>query len=121
MQAKTKNRTAGFMFRDCSSLASLDLSGWNTGSVTNMSRMFYNCGRLVSVYQEAGGIRIKCPFPPKCLKNAKIFRAGKALLTTVHKQTRLTLVSTAGRRIRAILAKNRVDYYIDPIFGESFF
>ncbi len=63
-----------------------------------------------------------CPFPPKCLKNAKIFRAGKALLTTTHKQTRLTLVSTAGRRIRAILAKNRVDYYcIAPIFGESFF
>ena len=35
-----------YMFYYCSSLTSLDLSGWDTGNVTNMSSMFYGCKSL---------------------------------------------------------------------------
>ena len=38
-----------FMFYGCSSLASLDVSGWDTSRVANMSRMFEGCSRLVSL------------------------------------------------------------------------
>ncbi|MDF7639454.1 BspA family leucine-rich repeat surface protein [Lactobacillus sp. ESL0791] len=44
----------GQMFRDCSSLKTdsstkaLNLDGWDTSKVTNMSRMFQNCSRLTS-------------------------------------------------------------------------
>ena len=37
------------MFNGCSSLTTLDLSGWNTGSVTNMTYMFRNCSSLTSL------------------------------------------------------------------------
>ena len=38
-----------YMFRDCESLASLDLSGWDVSSVTNMSDMFSSCSSLASL------------------------------------------------------------------------
>ena len=34
------------MFRECSSLTTLDLSGWNTSNVTDMNNMFYYCNKL---------------------------------------------------------------------------
>ena len=34
------------MFRECSSLTTLDLSGWNTSNVTNMNDMFGYCSKL---------------------------------------------------------------------------
>ena len=34
------------MFGGCSSLTSLDLSNWNTSNVTDMGQMFYNCNKL---------------------------------------------------------------------------
>ena len=37
------------VFRDCSGLQSLDLTGWNTANVTNMSGMFYGCSGLQSL------------------------------------------------------------------------
>ena len=37
------------MFKNCSSLASLDLSGWNVSSVTGMASMFENCSSLASL------------------------------------------------------------------------
>ena len=37
------------MFDGCSSLQSLDLTGWNTANVTNMSGMFYGCSGLQSL------------------------------------------------------------------------
>ena len=37
------------MFRDCRSLTTLDLSGWNTSKVTNMFGMFYYCNSLTSL------------------------------------------------------------------------
>ena len=37
------------MFYYCSSLTSLDVSGWDVGAVTNMSSMFYNCYSLTSL------------------------------------------------------------------------
>ena len=37
------------MFYGCSSLASLDLSGWDTSNVTSMSWMFYGCSSLREV------------------------------------------------------------------------
>ena len=39
----------GAMFSGCSSLTTLDLSGFNTAKVTNMASMFYNCTALTSV------------------------------------------------------------------------
>lgn len=38
-----------YMFRACGSLSSLDLSGWDTSSVTNMSSMFSGCSSLASL------------------------------------------------------------------------
>ncbi|MCQ2197438.1 MAG: BspA family leucine-rich repeat surface protein, partial [Bacteroidaceae bacterium] len=37
------------MFQDCNSLKSLDLSAFNTENVTNMSYMFFNCKSLTSL------------------------------------------------------------------------
>ena len=37
------------MFKDCSGLISLDVSGFNTSNVTDMRYMFYNCHRLKSL------------------------------------------------------------------------
>lgn len=37
------------MFSGCSKLASLDLSGWGTSKATDMSYMFYNCSSLSSL------------------------------------------------------------------------
>ena len=37
------------MFYGCSSLTSLDLSGWNTSNVTDMGSMFYDCNGLKSL------------------------------------------------------------------------
>ena len=46
----TSNVTNMFtMFEGCTSLTSLDLSGWNTSKVTNMESMFYNCSSLTSL------------------------------------------------------------------------
>ena len=38
------------MFYNCSSLTSLDLSGFNTSSVTSMNGMFFGCNSLTSLY-----------------------------------------------------------------------
>ena len=37
------------MFYGCSSLTSLNLTGWNTSNVTYMSSMFYDCNGLISL------------------------------------------------------------------------
>lgn len=37
------------MFRDCSSLETLDVSGFDTSRVTNMSGMFYGCNALTTL------------------------------------------------------------------------
>ena len=39
----------GYMFEGCSSLTSLDLSGFDTAKVTDMYAMFYNCSSLTSL------------------------------------------------------------------------
>ena len=39
----------GFMFLDCLSLTSLDLSNFNTSNVTNMNSMFWGCSALTSL------------------------------------------------------------------------
>ena len=38
-----------YMFIRCNSLTSLDLSGWDTSNVTNMSRMFEGCSALKTI------------------------------------------------------------------------
>jgi surface protein len=37
------------MFENCSSLTSLDVSGFDTSNVTSMGAMFYNCSGLTSL------------------------------------------------------------------------
>ena len=39
-----------YMFRNCSSLTTLDLSGFNTEKVKNMNYMFCNCSELTTIY-----------------------------------------------------------------------
>jgi len=39
----------GNMFYNCSSLTSLDVSGFDTSSVTNMASMFQNCSSLADI------------------------------------------------------------------------
>ena len=47
---KTDNVTdMSNMFYNCSSLTSLDLSGFNTAKVTNIEQMFYGCESLLSI------------------------------------------------------------------------
>lgn len=38
-----------YMFSDCDSLTSLDVSKWDVSSVTNMANMFYDCSGLTTV------------------------------------------------------------------------
>ena len=38
-----------WMFSYCKNLKSLDLSGWDTSNVKDMSGMFYDCKRLKSL------------------------------------------------------------------------
>ena len=39
-----------YMFRNCSSLTTLDLSGFNTANVKNMYMMFLGCSKLTRIY-----------------------------------------------------------------------
>ena len=41
--------STNFMFFDCNSLISIDLSNFNTQNITNMKSMFYNCNSLTSL------------------------------------------------------------------------
>ena len=41
--------TTNSMFQGCSTLKSLDLSGWDTSQVTSMNAMFKDCGKLQSI------------------------------------------------------------------------
>ena len=41
--------STSFMFYECKSLESIDLSSFNASNVTNMSRMFYGCRSLKSI------------------------------------------------------------------------
>ena len=50
------------MFHGCSSLASLDLSGWDTSNVTDMSWMFYGCSSLREV-SLGPATRVELPAP----------------------------------------------------------
>ena len=43
------NKVQKDMFFDCGELRSLDLSNFNTSSVTNMEKMFYGCDELNSL------------------------------------------------------------------------
>ena len=38
-----------YLFRDCTSLATLDASGWNTAAVTTMDFMFFHCSALTAL------------------------------------------------------------------------
>ena len=42
------------MFLECTSLTSLDLSGFNTSKVTNMNQLFYPCSSLKTIYVGSG-------------------------------------------------------------------
>ena len=42
------------MFRNCSNLKTLDLSGFNTANVTDVRSMFYNCNQLTTIYAGDG-------------------------------------------------------------------
>ena len=46
---KENIKNLSYMFYNCSSLNSLDLSNFNTNNVTKMSYMFYNCSSLTSL------------------------------------------------------------------------
>ena len=51
----TRNvKNMSYMFSGCSSLISLDLSGWDTSAVTNMKNMFYSCAQLKTIYAGEG-------------------------------------------------------------------
>ncbi len=47
--SKTPLNNTNFMFFNCSSLTSLNLSNFNTNNVTNMNSMFSNCSSLTSL------------------------------------------------------------------------
>ena len=47
--SKTPLNNTNFMFYNCSSLTSLNLSNFNTNNVTNMRSMFFDCSSLTSL------------------------------------------------------------------------
>ena len=47
--SKTPLNNTNYMFYECSSLTSLNLSNFNTNNVTNMSNMFSDCSSLTSL------------------------------------------------------------------------
>lgn len=53
------------MFNCCTSLTSLDISGWNTSNVTNMTLMFSNCRNLTSL--DASGFNTSCVTNMSCM------------------------------------------------------
>ena len=77
------------MFSGCSSLSSLDLSGWDTPKVTSMYAMFSGCSKLAKVTLGANASLSKATNSPtitnyKWLKGAEADQnvvAGDALLT----------------------------------------
>ncbi len=72
--SKTTNMLRAF--RDCSSLSSLDLSGFDTNAVTNMSEMFRRCGGLTSLV-------LGDEFKTGNVKNTSYMFAGCEMLTTL--------------------------------------
>ncbi|WP_321974028.1 BspA family leucine-rich repeat surface protein [Paratractidigestivibacter sp.] len=56
---------AGSMFHDCSSLASVDLSGLDTSSATSMAEMFSGCSSLASV--DLSGLDTSSVTDMKCM------------------------------------------------------
>ena len=97
------------MFYNCSSLSSLDVSGWDVSACMNNQYMFYNCRSLSSLL---GGSQDK----PSALRGAKIALSvsqspldkasllaiinGLADLTGKTQQT-LTLGSTNKAKLKA--------------------
>ena len=45
----SKSGSCFFAFHNCSSLTTLDVSGWDTSSVTNMQSTFQNCTSLTTL------------------------------------------------------------------------
>ena len=46
---QTPLKSTNFMFCNCSSLTSLNLSNFKTNNITNMSKIFYFCSSLTSL------------------------------------------------------------------------
>ena len=65
------------MFYGCGNLTALDLSGWNTGNVTDMSHMFLSCGRLVSVYVGSGWNTDNVSSSGKMFEQCKKLKGGQ--------------------------------------------
>ena len=65
------------MFYGCGNLTTLDLSGWNTGNVTDMSHMFLSCGRLVSVYVGSGWNTDNVSSSGKMFEQCKKLKGGQ--------------------------------------------
>ena len=83
----------GKMFLYCSGLTSLDLSNFDTSSVTNMDSMFYNCLMLTTITGPITGItqNIDLKHSPLTHDSAMVFLNG---LNTVTGTRTITFKST---------------------------
>jgi surface protein len=69
-----------YMFRDCESLTSLDVSNFNTSNVTDMKAMFANCANLKTIYAGAGWIIGKDTDSEGMFKNSTKLVGGKGTI-----------------------------------------
>ena len=68
-------KTMYYMFFNCPKLTSLDLSGWNTGKVTDMDCMFWGCSSITSLNLsgwDTGSVEIMADLFSRCSSLASI-------------------------------------------------
>ena len=94
-----------YMFYNCSSLTSLDVTHFNTAKVTDMGYMFYNCSSLTTIYASSKFVT------PQVSKSFNMFYNCKKLKGeeewTKGKATDKTYAKTAGGYFRDKAYDNR--------------
>ena len=94
-----------YMFYNCSSLTSLDVTHFNTAKVTDMGYMFYNCSSLTTIYASSKFVTSQVSksfnmfYNCKKLKGEEEWKKGKA--------TDKTYAKTAGGYFRDKAYDNR--------------
>ena len=94
-----------YMFYNCSSLTSLDVTHFNTAKVTDMGNMFYNCSSLTTIYASSKFVTPQVSksfnmfYNCKKLKGEEEWKKGKA--------TDKTYAKTAGGYFRDKAYDNR--------------
>ena len=92
----------GYMFYNCTSLATLDVSGWDVGAVTNMSCMFYNCTSLATL--DVSGWDVGA-----VTNMSSMFSNCTSLATLVGGSQDLAKVAFSGLNVALVINQTQLD------------